>query len=552
MRTQKRSVRGMMSLLNDPEQNGGLWLPNIQRAFVWSEDQMAHLFDSILRQYPISTMLVWTSRSPVRYRKFIDNFLPVHRHDLSTLYMPSDARKKSLVLDGQQRLQTLYIGLKGSYDKRELFFNVLSGDLAAPDDVKYKFAFLDPKVAQFPWVKMKELVFTKADPLTLAEAVLQSAGRVLTDEEKHKVSRHVGLVFQLFLSEDGIGYQELDSTEDSELYTEDDVVEVFIRANAGGTRLGKSDLLFALLTTDWETAGDELEELLTELNRHGFAFTRDFILKTCLTLLDKGARYEITKFRDPAIREEIREKWDDIGRAVAEVADFVRGRTFIQTDKALTSYLALIPLIYVRYHFPEAWKTATGIEEYLLKCLLTGAFTGTPDQLVDNLVARLKELKRFDLDELTAVIRTAGRSLQLTEERLWKMGYGSDEIHILFSLWYRGAMPTYDPSYEGNAVQIDHIFPQSVLRTQKRENPKTGRWDLLRYPGSRPESARQLPVAEAGGERVPGEVRRPAGRVVREETGGTRRQARRGGCEQQAERVSPPAHDSGRSRSVAG
>jgi hypothetical protein len=65
-----------------------------------------------------------------------------------------------MVLDGQQRLQSLFIGLCGSYDGKELFLDILSGDLAAPDEVRYKFSFLEPSRATFPWVKFKDLIFT--------------------------------------------------------------------------------------------------------------------------------------------------------------------------------------------------------------------------------------------------------------------------------------------------------------------------------------------------------------------------------------------------------
>jgi uncharacterized protein with ParB-like and HNH nuclease domain len=92
--------------------------------------------------------------------------------------------------------------------------------------------------------------------------------------------------------EDAIIYQELDSIDDPSLYQEDDVVEVFIRANSGGTRLEKSDLLFSLLSASWEAADEKIEDLLESLNKHGFAFDRDFVLKTCLVLLGQKARYQ--------------------------------------------------------------------------------------------------------------------------------------------------------------------------------------------------------------------------------------------------------------------
>ena len=62
MKTPKHSLRKIVSFLNNPEEDGGFWLPNIQRPFVWSEEQICRLFDSILREYPISTLLVWKTQ----------------------------------------------------------------------------------------------------------------------------------------------------------------------------------------------------------------------------------------------------------------------------------------------------------------------------------------------------------------------------------------------------------------------------------------------------------------------------------------------------------
>lgn len=358
MKTPKHSLRKIVTFLNNEEEDGGFWLPNIQRPFVWGEEQICRLFDSILREYPISTLLVWKTRSAIRRRKFIDNFRPALLTRLSDFYVPENDKKKCLVLDGQQRLQSLYIGLCGSYDGRELYLDILSGEVAAPDDVKYKFAFLDPATAAFPWVKFKSLVLSSEDSLSLAEQIIAQAGRELAAPERSKVSKHVSRVFKTFHSDDGIAYQELDSTENKDLYSEDDVVEVFIRANSGGTRLGKSDLLFSLLTASWDYAGEEMEELLDQLAHTGFSFPRDFVLKTCLTLLGQGARYDVDKFRKPGVREEIEKRWGEISKAVRAVVDFVRGKTFIRCDKAMPSNLVLIPLIYLRYHFPAAWQVA--------------------------------------------------------------------------------------------------------------------------------------------------------------------------------------------------
>jgi uncharacterized protein with ParB-like and HNH nuclease domain len=73
MKTKKETVRRVVQMLNNANEDGGFWLPNIQRPFVWSEEQIYRLFDSIMREYPISTFLVWKSNARIRRRKFIDN-----------------------------------------------------------------------------------------------------------------------------------------------------------------------------------------------------------------------------------------------------------------------------------------------------------------------------------------------------------------------------------------------------------------------------------------------------------------------------------------------
>lgn len=482
MKNQKQTIRKIVNFLNDKDEDGGFWLPNIQRPFVWDEEQICRLFDSILREYPISTLLIWKTTSDIRCRKFIENWKGNLR--LSDYYVPVDNKRKCLVLDGQQRLQSLFIGLHGSFEGRELYFNLLSGDVAAPDDIKYKFSFFDTSAVRFPWFKFKDLVATTKKKREVLKDVELYAGRPLVDDEKDKIDQHLDLVDRTFKMDEAVSYQELDSIDNPSLYTDNDVVEIFIRANSGGTKLGKSDLLFSLLSNSWDVADERMEELLASLNKHGFAFTRDFVLKTSLTLLGQGAPYQVEKFRKAGVRETLEAKWSEISQAIQDVLDWVRGKTYIQCDNALPTYLVLIPLIYIRYHFIDAWKQAKDVDSYLLRCALTRAFSGNSDNLIDAIVKKLNDIKVFDLNEIYGVIRSLNRSLELTEDRLWQIGYGSDTIHLLFNLWYRDFNHT--PAYENNLPQIDHIFPQSFLKKIKEVNPNTGRKDLVKYgPASR-------------------------------------------------------------------
>ena len=476
MKNQKQTIRKIVGVLNNSDEDGGFWLPNIQRPFVWGEEQICRLFDSILREYPISTLLIWKTTSSIRRRKFIDNWSPTLK--LSAFYVPEDTKKKCLVLDGQQRLQSLYIGLCGSFSGRELHFDVLSGTSALPDDIKYRFEFHSTASTVFPWVKFKDLVFTTRKKRELIQDMEAKAGRAFTYDEKDKIENNLDLIDRSFKMEESITYQELDSIDNPDLYTEDDVVEVFIRANSGGTKLEKSDLLFSLLNATWDVADNRMEDLLEDLNRYGFAFDRDFVLKTCLVLLNQGAQYEVSKFRKPGVREDIEAKWSELSASIKAIADFIRSKTYIQCDKALPSYLALIPLIYVFHHYPASWRSAKNVDAFLVRTSLTGAFSGQSDRIIDALVKRFKDLEKFDADEGYAVIRSQNRRLEITKERFFEMGYGSKTIHLIFNLWY----PTFShtPAYDNNLPQVDHVFPQSRLKAEKVINPDTGR-HVMKY-----------------------------------------------------------------------
>ena len=93
-------------------------LPSIQREFVWSQKQIETLFDSLMRDYPINSFLFWEvpaeNVQDFRFYEFLRNY---HQRDNrhNPIANTSGSHGVTAVLDGQQRLTSLYIGLKGSY-----------------------------------------------------------------------------------------------------------------------------------------------------------------------------------------------------------------------------------------------------------------------------------------------------------------------------------------------------------------------------------------------------------------------------------------------------
>ena len=461
-----KTIKSFIQEINNTDSDGGgLWLPNIQRYFVWDEDQMVKLFDSIMRQYPLPSLLIWKTKESLRNRAFVQQYIePV---DVIPLYRPNTSKTKRLVLDGQQRLQTLFIGLKGSIEGKVLHFDVLSGLSPDNNGINYKFKFILPEKATWPNVPFQDLIYTKKLPSDIATDLLKKYGvEGLSNQDFQTLTRNIDRARFEFITNDALIYQEIDSTDEEESsHSLDDVVEIFIRANDGGTKLSKSDLMFSLMTANWSTADTEMQEFLSEINGVQFDFDRDFVLKASMVMLDQGARYDVKKLRTQEIRDRITQEWTKLTTSISFVRDFLEQKTFIQSDKALPSYLAIIPLIYFYHKFPDKWQVTKGKESYLLRVLLTSAFSGRPDNLIDKIVNTIKKTEEFNVDQIFSDIREDQRSLELSENHLFEMGYGSRTIHLLFNLWY--SRVDYNPAFDGHLPQVDHIFPRSILKKVK-------------------------------------------------------------------------------------
>jgi hypothetical protein len=121
--------------------NGEVVLPAIQRDFVWSETQICNLLDSILRGYPVGIALMWETYEPLQYRNFVGDY----RSGVRSVFKDSKSGERlRVVLDGQQRLQSLFVAIYGTCEGKSLCFDVLSGrDSDDSSERKYCFDFGD-------------------------------------------------------------------------------------------------------------------------------------------------------------------------------------------------------------------------------------------------------------------------------------------------------------------------------------------------------------------------------------------------------------------------
>ena len=228
------------------------FLPAIQREYVWSTYQVEKLFDSLMCGYPISSFLFWRIREEnkkdwISY-EFIRDYNAEYPHNCET-NLDGVNQDIFLVLDGQQRITSLNIGLRGSYRyfyrkwrKTRLYLNLLwNHDNDNPEELTYQFLFKEddqplPRTdySQY-WYRVGEILnYEDAED---AKDAIEKKIESFSEEEKKSAKRLIGKLHSVINVSKIINYYE----EKSDNY--DKVLEIFIRTNTGGQKLEYSDIL---------------------------------------------------------------------------------------------------------------------------------------------------------------------------------------------------------------------------------------------------------------------------------------------------------------------
>ena len=339
-------------------------LPAIQREFVWKPEQIERLFDSLMQGYPIGTFLFWLVEESTSGKfKFYDFVLNYHQRDAAHCPDLGKMHHQSVtaVLDGQQRLTALNIGLRGSmaikqpnkwwtnpdaFPVRTLRLDLLAPQVPDEDGVIYRFRFLDDTQAaarddNAHWFKVSDILGLADGPAMLAglmEHGLQGDGlktAYATLDRLHRVVHSHNL----------INYYE-EETQDVER-----VLNIFIRLNSGGTVLSYSDLLLSIAVAQWKQvdARAEIHNLVDELNRigTGFNFSQDFVLKAGLMLADiKSVGFKVENFTN-ANMAILEANWPAIRSALVRTVELAS--SFGLNGQTLRADSALLPVAYYLY-----------------------------------------------------------------------------------------------------------------------------------------------------------------------------------------------------------
>jgi hypothetical protein len=438
-------------------------LPSIQRPYVWKEKQICKLFDSIMRGYPLGTLLVWKTNQKLSSRPFSKDW---SKKAESPLLADETGKAKNLILDGQQRLQSLLIGLRGTYEGKSLFFNILSdpsrGALEEDDGMAYLFKFSLKRPSGPEWVavsllaeKMKEVMWTKfGRELAGSHSSLK--------EHEDVILGNLEVFKHRFQDSNYLSYNLIDEVSNASLVKDpDDIVEIFVRTNNGGTKLDKSDLLFSLLTSRWEPAYANVRELEDLLKAEKFDLGRDYLLKATLLCTGNGAAYQVKKFQREGVLEQVQSEWKSIRKAVIQVISFLKKHTPVKESKQLVSQNSLLPLIAMNHAMKteKQWSQFdfAAAAEYILRTTLAGSFNGAKDNLLDDLAASMK--KGFDIDEVLAILEENNRPILVNEGKIWAISY-TQPAKVYFAMSKIVVGSNLEQVCQTN---IDHIIAKDLL-----------------------------------------------------------------------------------------
>lgn len=488
-----------------------IYLPAIQRKFVWDTDRITKLFDSLMRGYPIGTFLFWfvegKSKDDYTFYKFIQDY---HERDCAwnDVAPKPDLRDKFIgVLDGQQRLNSMYVALQGSYaykrkhgrwnddgafPQRFLYLNLFykPGDDDEESGLAYQFSFLTAEEAKT--VDDKQFWFQVKKTLTWNDqgAVFAEINRAAQQHQQYqqKLQDECGpmlaTLWQRLCSDDIINYFKVGEQE------LDKVVDIFVRVNSAGVQLSKTDLLFSTIVAHWDEGRSQIEATITTLNAKGerFAFDNDFVMRSCLALSDLPIRFKVNSFKKENI-EAIKTNWPQIKKSLEAMVDLLVEWGFC--GDTLPTLNAVIPIAYFIFKGGDVANSKPALQQYLVRALLNQIFASKTDRVLgairdhlrtENKVAGQKTTytltyPTLKLADVLAAKLPEDRTLTVTDadvEELLGEGKGPYTFMVL-SLLY--------PQLKFDQVKFhqDHVHPWSKFKTADLkklglDDPRIAQW----------------------------------------------------------------------------
>lgn len=376
--------------------NGKYVMPAFQRQYVWNMEQIEKLWDSILLDYPIATFLFWhVDDDNVSWDTYFCNFLSEVSFDsrkqaVSVNYELSNINVKitdTAVLDGQQRLTSLFLSLLGQayvkqkYARRttvggtvvklviELNKHKLTVDEEEYNSKKYDIKFTEKVGKLSPTqFEIKEILGSKFQDETTREQAIEAAIVNVPADSKDYARGILNKLYNKIFAEKLIRYTEIQNM------NQDDALEMFVRFNSGGKALKKHEITMSILEAYWPNAKTEFGRLLVD-SYEGFG--SDFIVRSALMLYGDVIKSNINK----QIAEDLKNNWQDFKKALKNLETVLKGMK-IEVSRFASSWNVLLPIIYFIYYNPDYANNLDGIKAYLIRAVLFTYFqSGTTSKL---------------------------------------------------------------------------------------------------------------------------------------------------------------------------
>lgn len=467
-------------------------LPAIQREFVWTTEQIERLFDSIMRGYPINSFLFWNVENEnIKNYEFYEFLRDFHERDHKNnpkADLSGEGKDITAILDGQQRLTSLYIGLRGTYASKDARKRKINNLAYTPrklclnlfgtpenEELEYEFSFLDEKQRSLEdekclWIVLGDILNIQSpEQVYMYVSQIKYFATYKGDSEKYKYYFDIAMknVSKLFYE---INVNKIINYYEEKNESLDKVLDIFVRVNSGGTPLSRSDLLLSVATATWEEkdAREEVTSLVKEINNigDGFSFDKDFILKSSLTLLDMDMALKVNNFNQ-ATMQTIEKNWDTIKKSILLTVQLVS--KFGYDQQKLTSANALIPIAYYLFKIgnPDNFDVSGKFEEdrrsifkWLGIVLLKRLFSGQPDNVLRPMREVIsKNYSQFPLNEIIQKQRGDTKTLLFDQDEInniIKYEYGKPYTYSALAFLY----PTFD---HRNRFHLDHIFPKKLF-----------------------------------------------------------------------------------------
>lgn len=467
------TIKTLVEMMEDEE----LVLPAMQRPFVWQEERILYLMDSLMRGFPIGMLLIWETDETQRYRGF-SKHASTQEKELTNFSQTDKRRRVKYALDGQQRLTSLLIAVAGSLDGRKLYLDVLSGpsEKKDPGERYYNFRFLTSTEADdlnttgnsgTESLSQHFIEFGRFRRLDLKTANLQAnklAQKMELDESKSdQVVMNFSSALDFLTVSNPLQIHVVDAYGQSETPIAE-ILELFVRVNSGGLVLNKSDLLMSLLDMSWNDVQPQLMRISKQTSVNSpVSFSRDLILKSALLIIKEDSRFDkLVKDRQKVerIAPKLREIMPLLETGWKQLAVILRSECRIQSPRFFRRATnALLPFAVFLAKNPSvlpAEKHHLVVAVHL--ALMSGVFAGAEARMGQFARNQCLDADVFPLKELAKLVKSnrpiSNLDLLLGHHRDLTLNIAQGNIIL---------------DDNPDELERDHIFPKSTLSKENVE-----------------------------------------------------------------------------------